>query len=77
MKEDLIANALNNVALQLKNLGSGNTSDEKDGAIEKLALSIIASNEIIVCALDGIVTAINCLTESVEGRISSDMPDPM
>ena len=77
MKEDLIANALNNVALQLKNLGPGNTSDDKDGTVEKLALSIIASNEIIVCALDGIVTAINRLTEVVESRISSDMLDPM
>ena len=76
MKEDLIANALNNVVLQLKNLGPGNAAGDKDGAIEKLTLSVIASNELIVCALDGIVIAINRLTEVVEGRISSDMPDP-
>ena len=76
MKEDQIAVALNNIALQIKNLGHGDATNDKFGAIEGLAMVIKDSNESISSALDSVATAINNVANAIGNLSLQNTPDP-
>jgi hypothetical protein len=81
MKKDELFNEqllklLDNIGLQIKNLGHGDATNDKHGAIELFAMKTEDSFKNIASSLDAIAKAIEHLAEVIEERPSSDKHVP-